>query len=360
VKLLPTPEQHKSLELTLQQTNAASQYVSDYAWNTHTWRQYDLHKALYYELKERFDLTAQVVVRLLAKVADAYKLDHKHKRTFKPIGAMAYDDRILHWYVDKSEVSIWTASGRARIPFVRGERQRALLASRQGESDLILFRGNFYLSATCEVQEPDPIDIEGALGVDLGIVNIAVDSDGEVHSSSQVNNVRHRHRRLRAKLQRKGTKSSRRRLHKLAGKEARFAKWVNHGISKHLVAKAVDTKRAIAIEELGGISQRVTVRKSRRATLHSWSFAQLRGFIEYKAKLRGIPVFTVDPRNTSRTCPACGHIAKANRRNQSTFLCVVCGFSGLADHIAAGNIASRAAVNRPNVSTTLRVNESPV
>ena len=51
-----------------------------------------------------------------------------------------------------------------------------------------------------------------------------------------------------------------------------------------------------------------------RVTLHSWAFALLQAYIAYKARLSGIAVHPgVDPRNTSRTCPACGHIHKANR-----------------------------------------------
>jgi transposase len=72
--------------------------------------------------------------------------------------------------------------------------------------------------------------------------------------------------------------------------------------------------------------------------------------VTYKAKCAGIPVFLVDPRNTSRTCPACGHVDKANRPNQSSFSCVICGFAGLADHIAAVNIGRRAVVNLPIVA----------
>ena len=124
----------------------------------------------------------------------------------------------------------------------------------------------------------------------------------------------------------------------------------NHCISKKLVAKAKDTNRAIALEDLRGIRQRVTVRRSQRATLHSWAFFQLRSFVTYKAKGAGVPVFLVDPRNTSRTCPACGHVDKANRLSQSKFSCVVCGFAGLADQIAAINIGRRAAVNPPIVA----------
>jgi len=350
VKLLPTPEQTVALRRTLERTNTACQFVSNMAWEKKTFRQYDLHHECYQVVREQFGLSAQVVVRAIAKVADAYKLDRKTKRTFKPTGSIAYDNRILSWRVQDQTVSIWTVEGRLRIPFVCGERQLELLQTRQGESDLGLYKGKFFLFATCEINEPKPVDVEGALGVDLGVVNIAVDSDGQVHSASHINNLRHRHRRLRAKLQAKGTRSAKRKLKRLSGKERRFAKDTNHCISKKLVAKAKDTNRAIALEDLRGIRERVTVRRSQRATLHSWAFYQLRSFLTYKAKRAGISVFLVDPRNTSRTCPACGHIDKANRPSQSKFSCVVCGFAGLADHIAAVNISRRAAVNPPIVA----------
>jgi len=350
LKLLPTPEQALALKRTLETANHACNFVSREAWKAKTFRQYDLHHLCYKPLRERFPLSAQMAVRAVAKVADAYKLDRKTRRAFRTSGSVAYDDRILSWRLADSTVSIWTVDSRQRVPFVCGERQRQLLTNRQGESNLILVGGTFYLAATCNAEEPDLIDVQGVLGVDLGVVNIAVDSDGDVHSASHINNVRFRHRRLRAKLQRKGSRRAKRKLKQLSGKEQRFAKDTNHRISKQLVAKAKDTRRAIALENLGGIRKRVTVRRHQRATLHSWAFFQLRTFVEYKARLAGVPVVPVDPRNTSRTCPECGHIDKANRKSQSRFSCVVCGHSGQADHIAAVNISRRADVNRPNVA----------
>jgi putative transposase len=158
------------------------------------------------------------------------------------------------------------------------------------------------------------------------------------------------YRRLRRKLQRLGTKGSRRRLRRLAGQERRFAAWVNHTLSKQIVAKAERTKRAIALEDLTHIRTRVRARRSQRATLHSWAFFQLRACIVYKAALSGVPVHVVDPRNTSRTCPACGCIDKANRKTQASFICTSCGFAGPADVIAAGNISRRALVSAPYCS----------
>src|SRR5205823_9157615 len=125
----------------------------------------------------------------------------------------------------------------------------------------------------------------------------AVDSDGETYSGKAIKNVRYQHRRLRNKLQKKGTKRSRHRLKIVAGQEARFAKDVNHCLAKRMVAKAECTKRAIALEDLTHIRTRIKAKRSQRATLHSWSFAQLQAFIVYKAALKGIPVHRVDPRN---------------------------------------------------------------
>jgi len=350
LRLLPSPEQADALKHMLETANAACNYISQVAWESKTFRQFPIHRLTYSAVRETFGLAAQLTVRCIAKVADAYKLDRKTQRTFQPHGAIPFDDRILSYTHQNTAVSIWTLDGRQEIPFVCGERQRQLLASRRGETDLAFVGGNWYLFATCEVETPEPIDIDGALGVDLGVTNIATDSDGDIHSGKAIKNVRYRHRRLRTKLQKLGTKAARRRLKQLAGQERRFAKDVNHSLSKRIVAKAERTKRAIALENLTHIRTRIRARRSQRATLHSWAFAQLRCFITYKAQLRGIPIHFVDPRNTSRTCPKCGHCAKENRKTQASFVCTSCGVAGPADVIAAVNIGGRASVNRPYVS----------
>lgn len=349
VKLQPTKEQHAMLKQTLEAANAACNIVSNAAWETQTFGQFALHKLCYADLRA-LGIPANIAVRVFAKVADAYKRDKNTKRTFKPLGAFPFNDRLVSYKLDKRIVSIAVLNGRQKMPFVISEHAAELLVGLRGECDLAYRKGKFYLFQCCDVDEPPTEVFEDFLGVDLGVANIAVDSDREIHQGKTVKKVRYRHRQLRRKLQAKGTKSTRLRLRKLSGKERRFATDANHVISKRIVVKAKDTGRGIALEELGGIRDRVTARRPQRATLHSWSFHQLRTFIEYKAKMMGIPVVTVDPRNTSRTCPCCGHIDKANRKTQDKFLCVDCGFSGLADHIAAINIGRRVPLSAPNVS----------
>jgi len=343
VKLLASPEHHRALEKTMRAANAACNWISEQAWAANEFSAYGIHKLAYRAARERFGLPSQVAVRCISKVADAYKLDHHTRRSFQPLNAIAYDDRILRWHLAEGRVSLTCLEGRLRVGFAAGERQFALLAHQQGESDLILRKGVFYLAATCNVQEPAPTDVDDFLGVDFGIANIAADSDRKHYSGSEIKSVRHRQRRLRRKLQAKHTTSANRRLRKLAGKEERFATHTNHVISKQLVASAKGTGRGLAIEELVGIRQRVKVGRKQRAVLHSWAFSQLRLFLEYKAKLVGVPLVLVDPRNSSRQCSCCHHISKSNRPNQSTFRCISCGHQDHADTNAANVIAGRAA-----------------
>jgi IS605 OrfB family transposase len=141
-----------------------------------------------------------------------------------------------------------------------------------------------------------------------------------------------------------------------AGQERRFATHTNHVIAKRLVSAAQPgtlwVKRQIALEDLKHIQTRVRARQSQRPVLKSWAFHQLQQFVRYKARLCGVPVQFVDPRNTSRTCPACGHCAKANRKTQAHFLCTQCAYAGQADVIAAVNIGRRAVVSQPCCSDT--------
>lgn len=350
IKLLTTVEQHSNLLETIKQFNAACNFISKTAFDTKTFGKINLQKAIYYKVREKFKLSAQMVVRAIGKVATSYKVDKKSLHVFKETGAMVYDERILS-FKGINTASILTLDGRILVPMLISEYHKGVLQGKRvrGQADLILQDGIFYLLLVVEFPEPEPISPSDIIGVDLGIKNIAVDSNGEIFSGNKVNSIRNRYARLRSKLQKKGTKSAKRLLKKRSRKEKRFAADVNHCISKKIVAKAKTQNSCIALEDLTGIRERTTVRKPQRRQHHSWSFYQLRQFIEYKATLAGVPVILVDPRNTSRTCPICGYISKNNRPTRDLFRCQKCNFSGPADSIAAENIR-RVGVNQPNVA----------
>ena len=364
LKLLPSPEQAACLTATLARCNEACSWLAGRGFETRTFRQYDLHKMAYAEIRECFGLTAQAAVRSIAKVADAFKVNREVAPTFRADAAQPYDDRIIRFVRDGSAVSLWTIEGRIMIPVVMGEHQRRLMAFRKGEVDLCFVRGKWMLAATCDIPETDAFQAEDWLGVDLGIVSLATDSDGGVHSGAEVERRRQRHQKRRSGLQRRGTRAARRRLRKLSGKQRRYQTHTNHCVSKALVRDAERTGRGIALERLKGIRERVTARSGdQRVRLGNWGFGQLGSFVAYKAKRVGVPLVFVDPRNTSRQCAACGCIDKRNRPNQAAFKCIGCGHEAHADLNAARNIrqrgrAGQGAVMTPEVLAPRKVGQS--
>ncbi|MFB7832316.1 RNA-guided endonuclease InsQ/TnpB family protein [Streptomyces sp. NPDC056056] len=381
VKLLPaSAEDGGALAATLRACNRAANHASSVAFAKGLKRRNVLQREVYFALKADYDLGAQPAVRVVKKVCDAYATlkgtikagnlgregsKRRVRAESKPIvfredAAQPFDDRILTWNLDARTVSIWTVAGRIKhIPFVCSQQAMELLASRRGESDLVMRDGMFFLIATVDVPEPEQREPVGFLGVDMGIVNIATTSDGEVMAGRGLNRHRRRHRDLRQKLQRKRTKSAKRALKRLRRREARHAANTNHIIAKHLVTTAERTSRGIALEDLSGIRQRVTAKKDQRTRLHSWAFAQLGTFVAYKARRAGVPVVFVDPRNTSRQCSECRHTHRANRVTQARFVCRSCGTVLHADHNGSRNIAhrgdavwKRGAVNRPRTGAS--------
>lgn len=341
IKLQPSEEQRELLLQTLERANEACDWISGQAWESETVAQYKLHDAVYHDVRERFELASQMTIRAIGKVADTYKTNPDTRNRFSIRGGFPYGSRVLTYYTEREEVSIWTLSGRERIGYVCGERQRRMLESQQGESDLVYHRGKFYLLATCNVEEPDPEDMDDVLGIDLGIENIATDSTGESWSGRQIDEKQEWYAERKRALQSVGTRSSKRRLRQLSGKQSRFQKDVSHCISKRLVAKAKARSSAIALEDLSGIRERTTVSKSQRSRHSNWSFHDLHKKVEYKAALAGVPVHFVDPAYTSQTCSSCGHTSRRNRKSQSEFECRECGMMAHADYNAALNIASK-------------------
>lgn len=355
-KLIVTREQSDRLLATMKRVNAARTWLASEAATSMTAKDrskpVEVHHAFYRTLRERFGINAQMAVRAIADVAACFRGDAEKLHTFRDTASITYDARILTFRGDGTprEVSIATLDGRVALPIVAGGPHHDRLAGKRGETDLMLRKGRWYLSTSVEVMAEATREVSEYLGVDLGIVNIATDSDGERYSGDAIERVRVRHQRLRDALQARGTRSAKRHLRRLVGQEARFRSDTNHVISKRLVASAKGTDRGLALEDLRGIRGRVTVRQGQRARHGAWAFHQLRAFVAYKAERSGVPVVIVDPRNTSRTCPACACCDKRNRPSQSEFRCIACGFGGNADHVASRNIAFRATVNRPIVS----------
>lgn len=353
LQLLPTPEQSTLLLKTMAAFNAAASYAAQVGFEAKVYGQPGIHKRCYYHLREAFGLSAQMAVRAIAKAVEVFKRDKTKCPVFRSDGAITYDDRILGWKgLDK--VSLWTLTGREIIPLIYGEYQAQRFDRLKGQVDLVYRDGRFYLYATVEIPEAVPLEVHDWIGVDLGVVNIAVTSDGETFTGETIERTRQRYHRRRQALQKAATgrkrrgkrpKNIRRALTRMKRRESRFRKDVNHCISKKLVALAKDSGRGLAFEELTHIRDRTRFRRGQRARMSGWAFAQLYTFSAYKARREGVPEQKVDPSYTSRTCEMCGHCAKGNRPTQAIFSCLNCGHTVPADFNAARMIRVRAFVS---------------
>jgi len=299
----------------------------------------------YRDVRERFGLGSQTAILCIHRAVEAYKRDTSIVPVFRPDAAITYDVRTLS-FKGPDQVSILTLSGRIKVPFLMGGYQAERIGYPKGQSDLVRRKdGKWFLLITVTVPDGTDVPFGDFLGVDLGLAEIAADSDGTTHSGKPVDDVRRKHNLRRKRLQRKGTAGAKKKLKRDSKKEARFRRHQNHVISKTLVETARRTGRGIAVEELTGIRDRVTARGSdARNRLSGWSFGQLYAFLAYKAQIAGVPVAKIDPRNTSRTCAECGHCERSNRKSRAGFRCKACGHEAHADVNAARNIRDAALV----------------
>ncbi len=328
-----------------------------------------LQSLCYREIRARFGLSSNLAQQVCRRVAGARKVAQQKNRPVKEFkrGFVTYDARIFSFREKDWTVSITTVDGRERFELAIGNYQRGKLAGSNPKSATLVKRkdGSYYIQICVEAEPPAQQNTPKVIGVDLGRTDIAHTSEGDNWNGQQLNKVRDRYSRLRAALQRKaskGTRSTRRRcrglLQRLSGRERRFQTWVNHHISKSIVARALATHSFIALEDLTGIRERTnqqprSKRERRRANSEAYgplargAFYQLRQFVHYKAARAGIQVVVVPPAYSSQTCHRCLWLGQ---REGKHFRCVnpACGWEGDADFNGANMIALLgAAVNRP-------------
>lgn len=216
----------------------------------------------------------------------------------------------------------------------------------------------FWVRLVFEKEDP-PRQTGKVLGIDRGLYHLMVTSDGQFFSSSQVRAAQRRYLYNRKTLQQKGTRSSKRRLRAMSGREKRFMRDVNHCVTKKLAN--LPNVATFVLEDLSGIRVKRRGRKMNK-WLGSWAFYQQDLFLAYKAEALGKRVAFGDPRYTSQKCNVCKHIRRTNR-TKSRFHCRNCGNRDHSDLNAAKNhrddyILSTAfgsveqgTVNCPNVTT---------
>jgi len=356
IKLETTEQAAQSLSQTQQAYLVALNQTSGVAFDKKVFNSVALHHITYRDVRELTKLPANLVCSARNVVAEAYKRDKQTHHRWKETAAMRYDARTLTVKLDQEFATLTTLDGRVRVnPILSDYHRQYLDGTWEIEPTATISRKGrtWYLHLIVTKDVPDS-QSEGVIGVDSGIVRIATVNTGKTFNGGIIKHIRERRFKQRRDLQsaRHKSRNQRRLLKRLAGKEKRGVDWLLWNVANEIVDEALKVNAgAIAIEDLKGIRTRIKCAKKQRLIMHGWPFASLFAKMKHVASKHGIKVESVEARNTSRTC-RCGHVDKANRTTQSTFRCVVCGYSHNADYVASHNIAVRYVGQRCESVTT--------
>lgn len=366
VKLVVNERQHRILMDTLLLYKNCVNAVFDYGFTNKCTSGSRLHNETYYSLREQYPTLPSALVcaaRERAKESlKAIKTKNKfkcEKPKAKQFPAIRYNGTCCS--IGKETFKLTTTEGRIELPIVHNPYLKEDVKQLQKSCELLYKKSTneWYLVVFVETQEAQPIEEKDVLGIDRGIKHLAVCSNNFFYNSKRLRNVKNKYYYLRKKLASKGTKSAKRLLRKLSGKDNRFQKDVNHCISKKIVSLPFDT---FVLEDLQIKKEKKNGKKFNRL-LSGWSWKQFETFLTYKATLRGKKVVKVDARYTSQKCSVCGHIERGNRVSQGVFRCKKCGFELNADLNASRNIrqnyiASKDTVLGSRVSSITQTSQS--
>jgi putative transposase len=341
LKLKVTQEQHKVLLETLDQYKGCVDKVFEHGFKNHLTSGRALHDATYYDLRAKYpQLPSALVCAARVRATEALKAIKTRTKgkwdTEQPKAgrypSIRYNSTCCA--IGKDTFAIATTQGRIKLAIVTNPFVKEDIFSTTCEVAYKKYCNTWFLTVYVEVKEEQPLPTNNVLGIDRGIKHIAVCSNNQFFNSKHLRNIKGKYRYLRQKLQSKGTHSAKRLLRKLSGRENRFQKDTNHCISKQLVALPFDT---FVLEDLQ-IKSNTGKGRAFNTLIANWSWDQLEQFLTYKAILVGKKVVYVDARYTSQKCSVCGYVYRGNRKTQSDFCCMRCGFQCNADLNASRNI----------------------
>jgi putative transposase len=208
--------------------------------------------------------------------------------------------------------------------------------------------GKWFVSVVGPEVESAPPNGNPAVGVDLGVVNLATLSNGMIIPNARALKARERKlKRLQQEVSRKSRGSANRVKAAMRLKKAHMRVAATRSDALHKATTCLAKNHGkVVIEDLR-VRNMTRAGKGKRGLNKSVldaSFGTFRRLLEYKAVRYGCEVVTVPAAYTSQRCSSCGHTDKANRTTQAEFKCLNCGFTLNADLNAAKNILEAASL----------------
>jgi IS605 OrfB family transposase len=313
-----------------------------------------LHRLTYKQIRQEYPNFPSALIQTVRDIASESLKRTKLKKEINPkkYSSIRLDKRNLRVSLEYNLISISSINGRIKTTFKNNPQIEKYKLWSVKAGTLSYKNNQLILNLVVEKESPAPNINNTVLGIDRGINNVLVCSNNQFFNANHLKAIKGKYQHMKAKLQSIGTRSAKRKLKIIAGRERRFVQDLNHQLSK-LIANSGYT--VFALEHLAKIKQNKGKKFNKK--LGNWSFAQFEKFLSYKAEELGKIVVKVNPKHTSQKCSKCGHIEKSNR-NGAVFKCKACGFELHSDLNAARNIAnlgkteiSRLNVNQPIVAT---------
>jgi len=343
IKFKITAEAIELLPTVLAYTNAFN-YVCQIGFVNKKSHSIDLHNLTYSDVRSKFNLPSQLTCSTRNKSSEVLNALRKKKIQVCPKSkrqSIRYDKNSYSLFLNKSQVSLLTCNGRKRYNLIISDYNKEYFSTwKYTSAELVIIKNKVYLHITFEKDITDTPTNGTFVGLDRGISNLAVTSNNKFYTGKHVKRVSQYYRNLRRKLQKVKTKSAKRHLQKISGKEKRFKADINHKISKSII-QSLNPGDTLVLEDLTGIRAK-RLRKEIRILINNWSFYQLEQFLIYKANAKSIGIVKVEAKYTSQTCSKCGYCARANRKTQALFVCKQCGYTLNADLNASRNIRDKA------------------
>jgi len=337
---------------TMRVWREAVRHVVDYVIRTKQTGLAKVHHALYRLLRERYGLPARLAIDAIRQgiwIAKSWLRNPKRGRRPVIHGLwMVLTPKQSYTFKAHDEVSVLTLDGRRTYKLCYVERWHGKYEGwKPKEARLVLKDGRLWLKVVVEREVP-LIEPEGTLGVDVNYTNITL-SDGtrlELDAFKRAHGFKIEAERIQKKHRRswRYIRAIRDRIRALGRRARNIIMDTCRKVALEVVRHAYETRKAIVLEDLTGLKEaNKRGKKTRvwRARLALWAYRELQKWIEWKARLYGVPVFKVSPRGTSSTCPNCGSKLRdvGNRRLK----CPVCGLEEDRDLMAALNLGMRGA-----------------
>ncbi len=261
-------------------------------------------------------------------------------------------------YPDSKQFKIDSVNSRVFLPklgWIRFRKSREILGCTRNIT-VSSKAGKWYISIQTEREIEDVAHPSTSMvGVDLGVAKFATLSNGKFISpvgafKTLERKLAREQRAMRHKKRFsnnwKKAKARITRIHQRIGniRRDRLHKSTSYISKNHAIVCIEDlqvrnmSKSAAGTKEAPG--RNVKAKSGLNKSILDQGWHEFRRQLEYKQGWLGGQVLAVNPRNTSRTCPCCGHVSAMNRLTQSKFECVQCGHAGNADWIAAQNIVA--------------------